>query len=104
MYISLEGTFIMKAMLSFFVVLLISISSVVQAKVQAGEEMDYCYKPSKPLFFATSEYKNRYAEDMKEYQRCRKGFLEMQARVTAMEEESEKNAKKMRESFVNRHY
>lgn len=91
-------------MLSFFiVVLLLSISTVIQANEQAAEKIDFCYKPSKPLIFSTSKYKDRYAEDMKEYQRCRQGFLEMQARVASMKEEAEKQAKKIRESFVIRH-
>ncbi len=94
----------MKAMLSLLLILFFATISVVSANDdQTDDKMDYCYKPSKPLFFATAEYKHRYADDVKEYDRCRQGFFEMQARVNAMKEESEKNAKKIQESFVIRH-
>ena len=105
MCISVKGTLIMKAALSFFLTIFVAILSLVShADSQTDDAMDYCYKPSKPLILASAEYKNRYAEDVKEYQRCRKGFIEMQARVASLREESEKNARDIRESFVIRHY
>ena len=99
----------MKAMLSFFLILFFSITSALtfasgQAKKQGNEAMDYCYKPTKLLFLASTEYKQRYDEDMKEYQRCRQGFMDMQARVASMKKESEKNARLMQENFIIRHY
>ena len=94
----------MKAMLSFFLILFFTTMSVLsQADSQAGVQ-DYCYKPSKPLFFATAEYKRRYAEDVEEHQRCQKGFIEMQARVASMKKESEKNAQRIQDNFIIRHY
>jgi hypothetical protein len=68
------------------------------------EVQDYCYKPSKPLFFATEKYKRVYAEDLNEYRHCRQGYIEMQERVALMKAESEKNAKLIRNSFINTHY
>ncbi len=111
----------MKASLSFFLILFFTAMSVfVQANdiddtntAQASSsqkntvvdnKMDYCYKPSKLLFFSTAEYKKRYAEDMKEYQRCRKSFLEMQEHMAIMKEEAEKNARLARERFAEENF
>ncbi|MCW8930372.1 MAG: hypothetical protein OQL19_09060 [Gammaproteobacteria bacterium] len=100
----------MKALLSILFIFFVVTFSIAHAndtnadEPNANEEIDYCYKPSKPLIFSTSKYKNRYLEDVKEYQRCRQGFLEMQARVASMKAESEKNAKKMEENFIIKHY
>lgn len=71
-----------------------------QENSPADDELNYCYKPSKPLFFAKSVFKDHYAEDMKEYQRCRRSFIEMRDRVASMRQEAEKNAKLIRESFA----
>jgi len=96
---------IMKESLSLFLILFFSTLSVLsQAAGQMNDEMDFCYKPSKPLFFSTSEYKNHYAEDVKEYQRCRQGFLDMQARVASMKKASEKNARLIHENYIIRNY
>lgn len=56
----------------------------------SGSPADYCYKPEKPLFFSTSHYKHRYDEDMEEYERCHKTFVEMWERVSKMQQKSEK--------------
>lgn len=90
----------MKAMLSLLLILFFTTMSV----LSQADEQDFCYKPSKPLFFASSEYKKRYAEDVKEYQRCRQSFIEMQARVASMKKESEKNAQLIQDNFIIRHY
>lgn len=98
----------MKAMLSLcFILFFTTLSSFgfADGSLSLAEEKtdavwDFCYKPSKPLILASSDYKKRYAEDIKEYQRCRQSFLDMQARVASMKEESEKNAKKIIERFA----
>jgi len=93
----------MKAMLSFlFILLFMLLSTIGHTRSTSDDVMDYCYKPSKPLFFSTKKYKNIFADDMKEYQRCRKGYIDMKTRVAAMQEESEKNAKRIREQFASR--
>ncbi|MCP3852340.1 MAG: hypothetical protein GY694_19210 [Gammaproteobacteria bacterium] len=93
----------MKAMLSFFFVLLFMLLSTIgHTKNTSDDVMDYCYKPSKPLFLSTKKYKSIFADDMKAYQRCRKGYIDMKARVAAMQKESEKNAEIMREQFASR--
>lgn len=94
----------MKAMLSLFLILFFTTMSAISQADNQADAQDYCYKPSKPLFFATVEYKKRYAEDVEEHQRCRKGFIEMQARVASMKKESEKNAQLIQDKFIIRHY
>ncbi len=94
----------MKAMLSLLLILFFTTISVLSQANSQADEQDFCYKPSKPLFFASSEYKKHYAEDVKEYQRCRQSFIEMQARVASMKKESEKNAQLIQDNFIIRHY
>lgn len=62
---------------------------------------DYCFKPEKPLFFASSHYKNRYDEDLQAYNHCLKDFNDMQARLTKMQEESIANSMIILNEFVN---
>ena len=103
----------MKAPLSLFLIIFFAMVSLVslaghpdQADVESASEkvQSYCYRPGKPLFFATSDTKARYHEDLREYENCRQGFLEMQAHVTHMRHESEKNARQVRENFYNKHF
>lgn len=68
----------------------------------ALEETNYCYKPSKPLFFSTARTKNRYAEDLQEYQRCQQSFSEMQERAAQMKKEAEMNSRLIRDSYMNK--
>lgn len=81
---------------SFFFLILFfttaSFSSFAEAVVSSETvvPVDYCYKPDKPLFFATQHYKNRYADDIAEYGRCQKSFIEMKKHVANMQKESEK--------------
>ncbi len=65
----------------------------------SSSEFDYCYKPSKPLFFSTQEYKSRYAKDMKEYRRCQNGFYEMQAHLAEIKKESDRHARLIMSQF-----
>lgn len=93
----------MKAVLSAFLILFFTTMPVPGlADSQIGDEQNYCYKPSKPLFFSVVKYEKRYAEDIKEYQRCRQSFIEMQERVTNMRKESEKNAQLIKERFESK--
>ncbi len=104
----------MKAPIFFFLILFfITMSAFVQANDRSSDgqansaahnELDFCYKPSKPLFFSTAEYKKRYADDMKEYQRCHQSFIEMQARIASMKKESEKNARLVKERFAKEQF
>jgi hypothetical protein len=78
----------------YLVSFLLILSFSVQADTQklTVQEYDYCYKPSKPLFLAGKQYKNRYVEDMKEYQQCRQRFIEMQQWAQSIEKESKEKA------------
>lgn len=85
----------------FLFSMLSSLSLCAQANTSDTTDLaDYCYKPSKPLFFATMHYKKRYAEDVEEYQRCRQHFLEMQEDLAEMKTESEKNSQKIWDNFT----
>ncbi|WP_198265328.1 hypothetical protein [sulfur-oxidizing endosymbiont of Gigantopelta aegis] len=99
----------MKAMLSTITIFLLVLPALSFANDQVdiattSEIQDYCYKPSKPLFFATNEYKRIYAEDVSEYKRCRQGYIEMKQRVALMKAEADKNAKLIHKRFINSHH
>ncbi len=81
-----------KKNLLFFLFLFVSINSASSFSENSDptSPADYCYKPEKPLFFSTSHYKHRYDEDMEEYERCHKTFVEMWERVSKMQQKSEK--------------
>ena len=49
-----------------------------------NENYNYCYKPTKPLLFASGKSKQMYADDLQEYQRCKKNFDQMQADISKM--------------------
>lgn len=61
---------------------------------------DYCYKPNKPLLFSKQEYKQRYQQDLKEYDQCVKYFTQVYNNISRMQAESEKNARKILNEFV----
>lgn len=98
----------MKALLSLFLIVSFLLGTIVSRaehpQSTTEEQQSYCYKPGKPLMFASSDYKARYEQDMLEYKNCHQGFLEMQARVTHMRHESEKHTQLLREQFLNKHY
>lgn len=62
---------------------------------------DYCYKPGKPLFFSTANYKSRYEEDVAEYERCKQHFVEMQARVARLQQESMKKSQMIWQEYIS---
>lgn len=39
------------------------------------EPVPHCYQPSKPLWFASADYKNRYDTDVNLYHDCIKAFI-----------------------------
>jgi len=65
------------------------------------QSVDYCYKPNKPLLFSKQQYKQRYEQDLQEYQRCVKSFKEVHDNISNMRRESEKNSDKIMNNFVN---
>ena len=53
----------------FFLLLIFSAQAVVgSSQFQKNTYADYCYKPDKPLLFAKKYHKQRYEDDMLEYQ------------------------------------
>jgi len=91
----------MKLALSFLVILVLLLVSV--QSYSQEEEIDYCYKPSKPLFLSTSQSKKRYAEDLQEYQRCQQYFIDMKQRTSQLKKESEINEQSMMKNYMD-HY
>jgi len=83
----------------FFLLFMLFSPALWATHTAPSNEFDYCYKPSKPLFFSTQEYKNRYSEDMKEYQRCQSGFHEMKAHLAEIKKESDRNARLIMSRF-----
>ncbi len=64
------------------------------------EPVAHCYKPSKPLMFSTGYYKNRYNQDVADYQTCLKTFIEHQEYAAKMHKEAAKNALKIWNDFA----
>ena len=94
----------MKAVTSLFLTL-IFISVFFSGTVNAMDDVpNYCYKPSKPLFFATAQSNNRYNEDLQEYQYCQKRFAEMRVREAELKKESERNSQVILETFMNNNH
>ena len=50
----------------------------VSAYADLYEPVPHCYQPSKPLWFASSDYKERYDNDINEYHTCMKKFIQKQ--------------------------
>ena len=69
-----------------------------------GSHADYCYKPGKPLLFAKRYHKERYKEDVREYQRCVKSFNLFQENLAKMQNESARNAQKILDKFVKQQH
>lgn len=71
----------------FLTWLSIALPMLFSLQANAQKDVDYCYKPSEPLFLSTTKTKTRYAEDMLEYQRCKLYFVEMKQRVELLKNE-----------------
>lgn len=93
-----------KSGISLFLALIFILMSCSSQANELEEQADYCYKPSKPLFFSTAQTKNRYAEDMQEYQRCKKSFIEMQDRSAKMKKESDMNSQLILDTFMDKNH
>lgn len=83
-----------------FVLLLISASLHAEDEDEDIVIVDYCYNPGKPLLFSTSNYKKLYDEDMKEYEKCRKLFIEMVKHVNKMQKKHEEINIKMNKEYI----
>ena len=81
--------------------IVVSFSGLVNAE---DDVPNYCYKPSKPLFFATAQSNERYNEDLQEYQHCQKRYAEMRVREAELEKESERNSQIILETFMNNNH
>ncbi len=81
--------------------IVVSFSGLVNAE---DDVPNYCYKPSKPLFFATAQSNERYNEDLQEYQRCQKRFAEMRVREAELKKESERNSQIILETFMGNNH
>jgi len=79
-------------MLSFLLLFLFISGLSASSYADDSAAADYCYKPGKPLFFSTANYKIRYDEDVAEYERCQKHFIEMKERVARLQQESMKKS------------
>jgi len=89
----------MKAELSLLLIIILLMLVLTPANAQ--EDVDYCYKPSKPLFLSTAKSNKRYAEDMQEYQRCKNYFLEMQKRSARIQKESDERSRHIMSTYVD---
>lgn len=63
------------------------------------ESLPHCYKPSEPLWMATSYYKKRYERDVEEYQRCMKAFIEAQENAVKIHTRAAQKAQKSHSEF-----
>lgn len=86
----------------FFLLILMLPGLSFSSSSGSENKADYCYKPNKPLWFSTHKYKQRYQEDMEEYQRCVQQFHEVHDNIAKMKAESDKNAQKIMADFVNK--
>ena len=64
------------------------------------EPLPHCYKPTKPLWLATSYYKHRYDRDIEEYQRCMKAFIVDQERAAKVHTQAAQKALKTWNDFA----
>ncbi len=74
----------------------------VSSQADTYEPVSHCYKPSKPLMFATRYYKDRYTRDVEEYQSCLKTFIEHQEYAAKMHKEAASNALKTWNDFARK--
>ncbi len=80
-------------------VLLMGAYSLVFADIY--EPVPQCYKPAKPLWFATSLYQKRYDDDVKQYHDCLKAFIKKQTYAAKMHSNAAQNALNTWNRFIN---
>ncbi len=66
------------------------------------ESLPHCYKPTEPLWMATSYYKERYQRDVEEYQRCMQAFIESQENAVKIHARAAQKAQKTQQEFLGR--
>ncbi|MCW8930373.1 MAG: hypothetical protein OQL19_09065 [Gammaproteobacteria bacterium] len=84
----------------FFLLALFMMGSSVTSYADSFEPLPHCYKPTKPLWLATSYYKTRYNRDVEEYQRCMKSFIVAQENAVKIHTQAAQNALKTWNEFV----
>ncbi|RKZ92762.1 MAG: hypothetical protein DRQ43_08755 [Gammaproteobacteria bacterium] len=84
------------------IILLISLQMGISLSSHADlyEPIPQCYQPTKPLWFATSYYKQRYEQDIDDYKNCMTTFIKKQKRAAAKHTEAAKMALKSWNEFV----
>ena len=85
---------------SFFFLALFLLGLSASSHADTYEPVPHCYKPSKPLFFASRHYKDRYRIDVEEYQSCLKKFIQHQELAAKMHTEAAQNALKTWNDFA----
>ncbi len=89
----------MKLNQMFFLGLIsITISSLSYADLY--EPVPQCYQPSKPLWFATAYYTERYEHDIRAYQTCMKAFIVKEERAIKMHQKAAQQALKSWNNFI----
>jgi len=91
----------MKAVTSLFLALIFIVVPFAGLVNAMDEVPNYCYKPSKPLFFATAMSNKRYKEDLQEYQHCQKHYAEMRVHEAELKKEAERNSQVIFETFMD---
>jgi len=84
---------------SFFFLTLFLIGLSALSHADTYEPVAHCYKPSKPLFFASRQYKDRYRDDVQEYHSCLNTFIKHQELAAKMHTEAAQNALKTWNDF-----
>ena len=60
----------------------------------------HCYKPTKPLWLATAYYKERYNQDVEDYQHCMKAFIRAQEAAVKIHTQAAQQALQTWNDFV----
>ncbi len=81
------------------VFLLLSLLLASVSYADTFEPTPHCYKPTEPLWLATSYYKSRYTRDVDEYQRCMKAFIVAQERAVKIHTQAAQAALKTWNDF-----
>lgn len=82
--------------------ILLQMSLSMSSYADLYEPVPQCYQPSKPLWFATAHYKQRYDSDVDEYQACMKAFIIKEERAAKMHAQSAQKALKTWNDFVKK--